>query len=123
MNAELLPVLLRDALRSYGPGGEPPEWVITAVLKRLQNRRRRLRPACLAGGSRGLGELEGLVNAYGLGAGRVIRLAAEGWHGVWAKARQWLEVEVSKCIGATSRYLEFGLKIEGYAFREHEELG
>ena len=122
MNAESLPDLLRDALKEYGPGGEPPEWVVTALLKRFQYRPSRLLAAVLAGGSRGVGELEELVIAYGLGSGRVLNPAAGGWHVVWDKPRKWLEAMVYHCIKTTSRYLEFGLRIEGYAFRRHEEL-
>jgi hypothetical protein len=133
MKPESLPDLLRSVMRSWGPepdrpgGSEPPERMVTALMRLLGSKATKVLREVLEDGQHGLQALEQLVIAFGLGWGRRSGSlpwpgSAVGWDGVWDGARRWLEDQVFRCMTRTSHYLEFGLCIEGYAFREHPDL-
>jgi hypothetical protein len=127
MRSEAVTELVRGYLRSWGPGGEPPEPVVEAVVARLAESATRLLTRLREGVPFASAQLEHLVIAYGLGWSRWKPRRAPaswrtGWDGVWDKPRLWLEDKVYDCMHRTSLYLEFGLFVEGYAFRPHPEL-
>jgi hypothetical protein len=124
MSRELLSDLL-SLLRTWGPAGDPPENVVRDLTRCLLVEAGRIVTLVEAHDPRGALELKQLVIAYGLGWGRqTVPQRGDGtnWEGIWDKARIWLEDVVFACICQTSLYLEFGLSIEGYAFREHPEV-
>ncbi len=124
MSSVSLSGVVWDLLRQVGPGADPPGDAVRAILRLLEVKAPTIRAEVLNEVPRGRMALEQLIIAYGLGWGRpsAWRHLADSWSGVWDRARHWLEDQVGRCMTRTSRYLEFGLFIEGYAFREHPEL-
>jgi hypothetical protein len=123
----LLLELLRARLRRWGPKGEPPEPVVQALAARAVRLDRGSEQLPLNGESGKCDWLDLLVIAFGLGWGRQLHFVVgqplpEGWAGVWEKAVIWLNSVVFKAMLSASRFLEFGLGVQGYAFCDHPEL-
>ena len=127
MSPEQISDLVRIMLRRWGPGGDAPPGVLKTVLGRMARRAPGIWHRLRDDAPDGSDQLEQLVIAFGVGWGRHVgprrRLKrGGGWEDIWEPAVRWLEDRVFLCMLRTSRYLEFALNVEGYAFCEHPEL-
>ncbi|HXP63333.1 MAG TPA: hypothetical protein VN829_22720 [Dongiaceae bacterium] len=127
MEAGAFPVSLRRLLGRWGPASDPPAEVVRHVSRLVRARAGAALGQVLRGEPVGLARLSQLVAAYGLGWCRQLRFTEWesrpcGWGGVWDRAADWLLGVVYKGMLGASRFLEFGLGVEGYAFRRHPEL-
>jgi RNA polymerase sigma factor (sigma-70 family) len=128
MHVSVIIDLLRQLLRIWGPGGEPPQPVLDHIFRKLRTRAPNLLRLLASDSGLAIPPLEELVIAYGLTWGRHrpsrrgTVVASKSWDGVWGPSLEWLEARVFDCMRRASRYLEYGLRVEGYAFGPHPEL-